>query len=441
MRMGRCALGVVLVLAAACSPSVTAQSDAPPVAVDTPAGPDPNDGARSGTRLKLTWFELADGTRQWDGFYDALRKETCYLYSNWIDGKAYCAPDHTGSIEYSDAGCNTKVIEIYKNPSCVTQPAPYTLDYSYTSCTSQPAHLYTRGAKISLAQYYFMGSDNVCYGPYTTTPASYDYYATGPEVAKTDLVEVTLGSPVGPGRLAMRYYQSPDGMQFQGTVHDAMLGTSCYPVDVQRDGRICSPSANYVSYEDNATCTSPKLTVSNTCTAPKYAVYYPNNACPATPPHYYALGASTAGAPLYYYNGSTCTSQTPPTNTTFYKMGTEVPARTCDSRCRDERSADPAHPLHEFRGAELSRLGAVRRAEGRALLPDEATRRHDPLRRVRRLHADALHRCDVHRGHRPRRTDDGRQRMWHPRETDLRAQVHHAAAGQLLVDGPGLQRR
>src|SRR3954466_9466481 len=135
--MGRCALWALLVLAA-CSPSVTAQSDAPPTQADAPPGPDPNDGARSGTRLKLTWFELGDGTRQWDGFYDAQRKENCYIYQDWTDGKSYCAPDYDGSIEYSNAGCTTKVIEVYKSPSCPSPPQPYALEYAFTPCESKP---------------------------------------------------------------------------------------------------------------------------------------------------------------------------------------------------------------------------------------------------------------------------------------------------------------
>ncbi|HUS29105.1 MAG TPA: hypothetical protein VMZ53_11360 [Kofleriaceae bacterium] len=310
---------LVAVSLGACSPSVPEQQDAPiTILSDGPNGPDPNDGARSGTRLKLTWYQLADGTRQWDGFYDAQRKENCYIFDNWIDGKAYCTPDYDGSIVYSNATCTTKVAEIYKDPTCPTTPQPYTLEYSYTPCESHPAHLYVRGAKVGLASYYYKSSDGTCGGPYTTS-TSYDYYAIGAEVPPSELVQVQLGAPIGNGRLSERFWQSADGMQRQATVHDAALGTSCYP-----GATGCQPSARYVSYEENATCTTPKLSIPKTCAVPKFAVYYPNNACYSDPGKYYTVGAATTGTPLYYFNGSTCTAQTPSTTNNYYKMGTAV---------------------------------------------------------------------------------------------------------------------
>ena len=315
---------LLALVAAACSPDVKATTDAPVAVPDAPPGPDPNDGARSGTRLKLTWFQLADGTKQWDGFYDAQRKETCYVYDNWIDGRSYCTPDYDGSIEYTNATCTQKVVEVYKDPNCPRQPLPYALEWSYTPCDSRPAHLYSIGNKITVGQYYFKGSDGSCNGPYTTS-TSFDYYAVGTEIPTTDLVEVTLGSPTGPGRLALRFYESADGMRRQATVHDGALGTDCYPqTHGTTDTGACSPSAQYVGDEENATCTTPKLAISKQCAQPKYAVYYPNNACPGDPAHYYAVGAATTGSPLYYYNGSTCVAETPLTTDNFYKMGSEL---------------------------------------------------------------------------------------------------------------------
>jgi hypothetical protein len=319
--MVRGALGaLMLVLAAACSPSVGAQQDAPiTIFNDAPSGPDPNDGARSGTRLKLTWYQMADGTRQWAGFHDAQRKENCFVLDNWLgDGKAYCTPDYDGSIVFSNATCTTRVAEIYKDTTCPTPPQPYTLEWNYTPCESRPAHLYARGNKITLAQYYYKNSDGTCAGPYTTS-TSYDYFSIGAEIPTSELVQVSLGAPGGEGRLSTRYWESSDGMRRQSTVHDAALGTSCYPGTYG-----CAPSARYVSYEENTACTTPKLSIAKTCAVPKFAVYYPNTACYADPPKYYTVGALTAGAPLYYYNGTSCTMSTPSTTNNYYKMGTEV---------------------------------------------------------------------------------------------------------------------
>ncbi|HSD90983.1 MAG TPA: hypothetical protein VLB44_25850, partial [Kofleriaceae bacterium] len=213
---------------------------------------------------------------------------------------------------------------VYKDPSCTVAPPPYAMEYSFTPCDSMPAHLYARGTKIAVGQYYSKGSDGSCNGPYTTS-TSYDYYSIGAEVLPSDLVEVTLGSPIGPGRLALRHYESADGMRRQAEVHDSALGTGCYPsVYGGSSTGSCSPSSRYVSYEENSTCTTPKLAISKQCAQPKYAVYYANNACPGTAPHYYSVGALTTGSPLYYYNGASCVAQTPSTGDDFYKMGSEL---------------------------------------------------------------------------------------------------------------------
>ncbi|HEY5951781.1 MAG TPA: hypothetical protein VIV40_40075 [Kofleriaceae bacterium] len=323
--MGSRLLGYLAAFACACSSNAPIAKDAPPAIADAPAGPDLNDGARSGTRLKLTWFDFSDGARQWDGFYDAERKETCYIYRDWIDGKSYCAPDYGGSIVYTNATCTAKAAEVYRDSGCAQPPLPYAMEWEYTPCDSHPAHLYTRAAKLSLAQYYYKSSDGTCGGPYTTS-ASYEYYALGAEIPPTDLVEVTLGAPVGSGRLATRFYQSPDGMRLQGTVHDATLGTDCYP-QIYADGATtgsCAPNARYVGYDQDSACTQHKLSINKQCAVPKYLVYYPTTACPADPPQYYTIGTLVAGSPLFYNNGSSCVATTPSTTNNYYRTGSEL---------------------------------------------------------------------------------------------------------------------
>src|SRR5690349_8500361 len=102
-------------LVVACSPST------PTVVIDaardtvSDSGPDPDDGARSGTRLKLTWFEFTDGTRQFDGFYDAERKEPCFISQRWTDGNAYCTPS-AASVVYTNSTCTARVAASYHDP-------------------------------------------------------------------------------------------------------------------------------------------------------------------------------------------------------------------------------------------------------------------------------------------------------------------------------------
>jgi hypothetical protein len=147
--------------AAACSSSAPATVDGKVVDTTTPdTGPDPNDGAKSGSRLKITYWAFADGTRAWNEFYDSQRKENCYIGGPWPDGNLYCQPGGS-SIEYSDAGCTTRVGIVYHDPTC-PQPAPgYLLDYGYAAgaCSYGPQHLYLIGNKLSLTSYYYKQSN------------------------------------------------------------------------------------------------------------------------------------------------------------------------------------------------------------------------------------------------------------------------------------------
>lgn len=339
-------------LASACSSDAPVVHDAPPASIDAPPGTDPYDGARSGTRLKLTWFDFADGSRQWDGFYDAERKETCYIYDNWIDGKSYCAPDYGGAIVYTNAACTQKAAEFYRDTTCPQAASPYALEYAYTPCDSQPAHLYTRGTKLALAQYYDKNSDGSCGGPYTTL-SSFDYYAVGGEVLPSALVEVTQGSPVGPGRLAVRYWQSPDGMRLQASVHDAMLGEACYPQIFATGATTgsCVPDARYAAYNHDSACMQHEIAVDKQCAMPKYAVYYPQNTCPADPPLYYTIGASLPSSPLYQESGASCVARTGSSSYNYFAVGTQL---------------SPA-PVTRAVGATQSRLQLIHFTDGGGL--------------------------------------------------------------------------
>src|SRR5437764_873517 len=83
-----------------------------------------------------------------------------------------------------------RVAQVYQDPSCPQQPPTYALDFNYTSCASNPSHLFLRGSKLALASYYFKGSDGSCNGPYTST--NEDYYTLGAEVPPSDLVKLTV---------------------------------------------------------------------------------------------------------------------------------------------------------------------------------------------------------------------------------------------------------
>jgi hypothetical protein len=319
----------VVVLLAACGGHAGTTIDAATDDVLTDGGVDPDEGARSGGRLKLTWFNFTDGTRQWDSFYDAERKEGCYPYQAWTNGHVYCTPDSNAQVVYADASCSQKIGQVYRDPTCSRPPPTYLLEWQYAACQSGPSHLYLRGAAISPAQYWIASSDGTCGGPYVAT--GYDFYATGAEITPNNLVEVTVGAPVGTGRITERFWQSADGMRMPYTLHDGMLDTDCDPYTYVEGGTsgICLPTdTGYADDFHDAACTQPEMGISRACPAPTFAQYQPTTACTTDPPHVAQVGTATASSPLYYWTGSACAATTAGTTTAYYSLGADVSIAT-----------------------------------------------------------------------------------------------------------------
>jgi hypothetical protein len=318
---------LVIVLVAACSGGNVTIIDGGLPDVSSGSATDPNEGARSGTRLKLTWVNFTDGTRQWLSFYDAERKEGCYPYSAWTNGKVYCTPDNTGSIVYTDASCTQKIGQIYNDPSCATPPPAYLLEWNYGYCASSPAHLYVRGAKTTVAQYYTRSYDGTCAGPYTD--AQDDYYQLGAEISPQSLVEVTTAAATDTGRLGEVFWQSADGMRVPTRLHDTQLQTDCYPETFSDNAQtgICVPTnAWYASDYHDSGCAQPVVGLDHTCAAPGFAEYRPTTACSLDPPHVAQITGAAASSPLFYWSGTACTAETAPTNYVYYGVGADVSA-------------------------------------------------------------------------------------------------------------------
>jgi hypothetical protein len=321
--VGRLAV-LALVLACACSGNLNARSDAGKDTATSDAGADPNDGFRSGSRLKLTWYEFTDGTRAWTGLYDAERKESCNIYPGWTDGNAYCVPSTaTGYVVFTNATCTQRVIQQYVDPTCPAATPTYAVDYQYSACTSAASHLYQRGTATSVANYYVQDYTGTCSGPYASSPALH-YYAFGPEVATSQLVQLGLSASGMTTRLSPRYYASSDGARVPWGAHDAMLGTDCYVSSYAPTSAICAPSTNAYAYEfHDAQCTQVVYGQPAGCPAPHDIGFFPSNACPNDPPTYYAAGGTVASSPLYETSGPSCVTA-PAQSGTFYAAGAQL---------------------------------------------------------------------------------------------------------------------
>lgn len=317
---------VLACLLIACSPSTGVSTDAPPSS-GSDAGSDPNDGAKSGARLKLTWYQFTDGTRQFSGMYDSQNKETCSpYYSEFTDGKTYCVPPVGGQLVYTNSTCTAAALHYYVATTCAQDPAKYFLDYATVGCETHPSHVYLRGAKIPNTTYYYKSSTGTCSTGYA--PQSYDaLYQLGTEVPKSDLVELVLSVPEGTGRLGVRYYESADGMRFPWRLHDTMLDADCsasYYSDASTAARCVPDDARYAYLAHDATCSQLELSIGNTCAKPSYAYTYPDTSCPDDSESYYAVGAQLASTPLYYPNSGTCSATSASTNTNYYALTTPI---------------------------------------------------------------------------------------------------------------------
>jgi hypothetical protein len=316
-------LAAVAIVVAACGGASGSGGDAHATDTTSPdTGPDPTDGAHSGTRLKLRYWVFADGTKQWNTFYDAERKETCSSQSGWPDGNTYCTPSAAGVV-YSDTACSQKVAEVYNGaPGCAPSLPGYALEYAYQPCTSGPAHLYTLAGKLALTSYYYKGSDGGCTGPYAASNES--LYSLGSEVRTTDLVKLSMGGPTTGNRISQRFLTSSDGMAMPGTLHDAMLGDDCYPsywIDGAQSAA-CAPSdVAYAGYAHDAVCSLLELNVYKGCTPPRFAVNYPYTACPTEPAAYSVVSGQAPASPLYYPSGNSCYAATPDPNEDYYSLG------------------------------------------------------------------------------------------------------------------------
>lgn len=145
--------------------------------------PVPDAFADSGSRLRVQWMTGDDGSKQFSGFYDSKRKETCG-WRKLYDGNTYCTPAAgVAYSNFSDAGCTQQPVMVVA--PCT--PAPlYTV--TYNACAAD-VHVYQRGAKLALATIY-TGTPSQCIALPPTV--GYDYFALGAEIPPSAFVSATI---------------------------------------------------------------------------------------------------------------------------------------------------------------------------------------------------------------------------------------------------------
>ncbi len=327
--MGRSS-AVLLAMFVACSPSAPPNGDAPSMSMGSGSA-STNDGAQSGSRLKLTYYAFTDGTTQWFGLYDSERKENCNPFDGtWPDGNTYCVPEWSGSIVYSDAMCTMAEDDEFVGSTCASSVQRYVLDENYDSCSEQylPTHLYLKGSATNATQYYDKNSDGTCGGPYTVDTGFEVVYAVTSEVDTSQLVPLALSAPMG-DTIGERSWTSPDGAALPTLLHDSTTNTDCTPqyYGDSATTAACAPTDAFDAYLDrDVTCTQPTLDIASTCAPPPYAYTYPSGtSCPEDLASYHGVGTkmSTPTA-VYEPFGSLCLMDSVDTTESYYSLGSNV---------------------------------------------------------------------------------------------------------------------
>jgi hypothetical protein len=322
---------------------------------DASETPDPN-ALKSGTRLKIRWYDYGGGTRSTSGLFDAQRNESCFS-TTWADGKIYCVPSDTGQAVYTDKQC-TQLASLVSRSTCGKPPPAYLIEYASTACTTTAKRLFQRGPQLAATPYY-VHVGGTCEGPLNDADAS--YYLPGTEVPVTQLVEFSLAAPDHTVRISAPAYTSADGARFRTGMYDSELETRCFvSSDYAGAGTaVCVPSpAPDVNYFRDATCTLPVVDEDKRCPVPQFAQMSANNNCPLSPTTYYRVGASVALQAAYAGGAASCSVTTPSPDSAFYVLGAAVaPAQV--SRVRDPNPGGGLQVIRYVSGTMTFRDGSL----------------------------------------------------------------------------------
>ena len=256
-----------------------------------------DDGAHSGSRLKIVDWVFDDGTRQWKGFHDAKLEQDCQALV-WDDGTYYCTPGTL--VQYADPGCTQPIIV---GTSALGYERPF------TPCGNTTTHVFEVGNQLTLPRYYY-AQDAMGRCLSQTPDQTQTLFSVGAEVPRSELVELAVTAPSGTGRVQTRYLTSSDGMQFPWLLHDQQLGLDCTATGFDGQQSVsCSPAAAEAKYSRDSACSVPVAAVDLGCPSPSVAMQPSTSACPTE--QYFSVDPTPVISPLFEMTGSTCSTAAP----------------------------------------------------------------------------------------------------------------------------------
>ena len=277
----------------------------------------------SGTRLRAQYLATADGSRQFQGWFDENLQISCH-FDLAEDGRMRCLPlpEALVSSAFLDANCMQALVQV-SAASCTDTPL-YALKSSAGEC-GPSTEVYAVGAAQTPTQVFYAAST----GCAASTPAPNQKFYT--LCAKTDPGTFVAGASAGVAsghRLDPVYTIASDGSQERTGWFDTTLKSGC-TIGIAADQKSrCLPTPPAIvldTYSDPACSVPLAQSVANdqcgTSDGPSLAFKIDTSACPATK-HLYAITAQLSATQIYVQQGGTCSAS--PVGAASYYQVTEL---------------------------------------------------------------------------------------------------------------------
>jgi hypothetical protein len=273
-------------------------SDAADAEAAAPVG-DPICTPRSGTRIKVRWYQSAEGTLVFDSMVDSTLNVRCQPAMT-SDGKVRCLPlEQLATTQwYSDAHCTMPAQPIIDDCYVPTYVAVYA--NAAAECPTagwggvqQTFSVYRVDAAQPDAGAGFLVNGGACVPPYSA-PGGTLHAVTA--VADTAFAEGTLGQ-VTAGRYSMTTVDFSDGAHYCGVYdgfHDSTLDVATFMAGAPDQTLRLFPNVPGSGYFADSTCTTPATEVSsNACAAKRFALGFDECSYGTT---VYSVGAAVDAA-------------------------------------------------------------------------------------------------------------------------------------------------
>jgi hypothetical protein len=147
-----------------------------------------DDTQQSGARLKATYLEADDGSRQFLGWRDTLREVDC-SFAVAADGTWRCLPSGADAGRFfADASCTQRLATV---PRGCTQPPAFAILRDVPACVWQQSRQVFSLGPPHAAPLAYWSAGGACVPASTADLVLYDLYVVGDEVTPSSFVSAT----------------------------------------------------------------------------------------------------------------------------------------------------------------------------------------------------------------------------------------------------------